>query len=348
MNLGKLKELKIDECSVLGTAYTQQLISLAAAAAVDPPNDGAAAAQEASKIFFSAFGTWRAGKEASEEAVEAVPPLDAVDEERGWFRALFKVLIDGPASLDREWLLLLSVDNNLLAAAQVLLSDDFGAKGTEPVEDDPQKRVVAEQSSSNSKLQALVSTLGAFMGRFRIIKDVHKSATSNAFSGCDTSPSAVVTDIVLKFMKDKSQYDREVAARVAISGVGGQKKREDEDEDDISKQYLVGILETSDDIDAEAFAHAAQEHNPPLYPHCIIMEAGERNLQTIYLHERPDEHAIRSMMTQVFQAAAYLHSRGIAHCDVKALNILRMESDRKLRLAQNSRRACYHQRCSTS
>ena len=38
------------------------------------------------------------------------------------------------------------------------------------------------------------------------------------------------------------------------------------------------------------------------------------------------------MMTQVFEAVAYLHSKNVAHNDLKALNILRMESDRRLRL----------------
>ena len=56
-------------------------------------------------------------------------------------------------------------------------------------------------------------------------------------------------------------------------------------------------------------------------------------MQVIFLHERPDEHQIRSMMTQVFEAVKHLHSKGIAHNDLKALNILRMDGgDKHLRL----------------
>ena len=38
------------------------------------------------------------------------------------------------------------------------------------------------------------------------------------------------------------------------------------------------------------------------------------------------------MMTQVFEAVAYLHSKNVAHNDLKALNVLRMANDRRLRV----------------
>ena len=44
----------------------------------------------------------------------------------------------------------------------------------------------------------------------------------------------------------------------------------------------------------------------------------------IHLHERPDEHQVRSMLHQVFEAVAYLHELGLAHNDLKLLNLLRM------------------------
>eukprot|EP00947_MAST-08B_sp_MAST-8B-sp1_P005922 g5922.t1 len=62
------------------------------------------------------------------------------------------------------------------------------------------------------------------------------------------------------------------------------------------------------------------------------MEAGERNLSAIYLHEKPDLHTIRSMFSQLFEAVDYLHSKNIMHGDLKLLNVVRFASDNRLRI----------------
>ncbi len=316
--------------------YAPQLTALVRAAAAA---DDSAAIVEKVSIFFGNYSAWRTGSDEAKTSMgaAAVPSDDATDEERGWFHRLFAtLLLNGHcerAAIDKEHLLLLAVDHALLAAVQVLLSEEFGAKGTTPVEGDvPQKRTVAKQSTSNAKLQSIISSLGAFMGRFRIGKDVHKSATSMAFACIDTQSEAAPNQ-VLKFMKDESQYKREILARQISGG------------ESLDPRFVVGIITTSSELDEQqqqrkkdtnsvalSFADEALKLNPPLHPHCIAMEAGERNLQVIFLHERPDEHQIRSMMTQIFEAVEYLHSKGIAHNDLKALNILRMNSDKRLRL----------------
>ena len=262
-----LDEFKYDSCPVFGADYEKQLRALTKAAA-DPFKDAMAEAS----TFFAVYSSWRSTSiEATTKCAEAVPQDDATDEERGWFRMLFTFLTRAPASMDKEWLLLAAVDHSLLAAAQVLLSREFGAQGTAPVEGDAQRRTVNKQSSSNAKLQALVSSLGAFMGRFRILKDVHKSATSKAFNVTDAK-SEKAPNAVLKSMMDEQQYHRELDARKV-------KKSADGTEETLNPEYVVGIVTTSDELGAEAFAKAA----PPLglYPYGIIMEAGERNLQVV-------------------------------------------------------------------
>ena len=169
-----LDNFECNQCPVFGADYEKQLRALTKAAA-DPFKDAMAEAS----TFFSAYAAWRSSKEATTKCAEAVPPDDATDEERGWFRLLFTVLTRAPASMDKEWLLLAAVDHSLLAAAQVLLSSEVGAQGTAPVEGDAQRRTVNTQSSSNAKLQSLVSSLGAFLGRYRVAegKALYASAT---------------------------------------------------------------------------------------------------------------------------------------------------------------------------
>ena len=58
---------------------------------------------------------------------------------------------------------------------------------------------------------------------------------------------------------------------------------------------------------------------PLLQPHIIVMPMGSRDLAVVALKEQlklPDIHGI---MGQVAKALAYLHTKRIAHADVKLL-----------------------------
>ena len=122
-------------------------------------------AQHAAEVF-SAYQSWQFSEEATTKCTETILPGDASTEERGWFEALFHVLVD-TAKMDKEWLLLLAADHSLFAAASVLI-ETFGAKGTAPVEGDKLRRVANEQTTAHVKLQKLLSSLGSFLGRFKI------------------------------------------------------------------------------------------------------------------------------------------------------------------------------------
>ena len=64
----------------------------------------------------------------------------------------------------------------------------------------------------------------------------------------------------------------------------------------------------------------------------IVMEKADRNLQEIYQKERPDVNMVRVLVKQLLEALRHLHSKGLAHLDVKALNIVRLARDNRLRL----------------
>ena len=66
--------------------------------------------------------------------------------------------------------------------------------------------------------------------------------------------------VVIKFMKDLQQCEREVAARRGLES-----------------DWVVGVEMTSEELGAEAFA--AEAIRLGYYPYGIVMVAGERNLQ---------------------------------------------------------------------
>jgi serine/threonine protein kinase len=64
----------------------------------------------------------------------------------------------------------------------------------------------------------------------------------------------------------------------------------------------------------------------------IVMEKADRNLLQIFQQERPNLNKIRGYVQEVLEALRHLHSKGLAHLDVKALNIVRLAVDNRLRL----------------
>jgi len=95
-----------------------------------------------------------------------------------------------------------------------------------------------------------------FLGRFKVVDpSIHQSATSKANTVLDTSQDGAPA-AVMKFLKDRTQYEREIAAR------GG----------GLDPAHVVGIVETSDGLDPARFKAEAEERD--LYEHGILMEAG--------------------------------------------------------------------------
>eukprot|EP00947_MAST-08B_sp_MAST-8B-sp1_P005371 g5371.t1 len=190
----------------------------------------------------------------------------------------------------------------------------------------------------------------------------HESATSKVIHALDiSSPNEAGGSngtaaggggaglaVVIKFMADPAQHRAELKTRdwaaddtgsdpTGRNGRGKQRHeisrcgRSGGKGSGLDPQYVVGVLASSDDAGLrDDFAEEALSQGH--YPQGIVMEAGERNLNAIYMHERPDIHSIRSMFAQVFSAVRHLHEQGVAHNDLKALNVLRFASDNRLRL----------------
>ena len=135
--------------------------------------------------------------------------------------------------------------------------------------------------------------------------------------------------VVIKLMKEKEQWERERDARA---------------ENNFNSNFVVLTLNDMPapfEIAAAVLARGgglgaiAKQYLPEgisLGVHAIIMDAADRNLQQIFLQERPDLNGVRAILQQIFEAVAHLHAEGLMHGDLKLLNVVRFRRDNRLRL----------------
>ena len=167
-------------------------------------------------------------------------------------------------------------------------------------------------------IKNVIDSIIQFCGRFKItsIKPEHKSATCIVLRSIDIFNDN--KNVIIKLMKNKDQYLKEVNIRENLR-----------DTNDI-----VNILfhSESPELINRWKEDAKNKLNYEEYIYGIVMDAGDRNLQTIYQHERPTINEIRVYVEQIFKGVSYLHDKDIMHGDIKALNIIRFISDNHLHL----------------
>ena len=123
--------------------------------------------------------------------------------------------------------------------------------------------------------------------------------------------------VVIKFMQDEQQWRRERDAREGF---------------ELESRFVVQALPAPPDDDfqraienLEGGLHKfVEKHLPPgitLGKRALVMDKADRNLLQIFQQERPGTDAVRSMARQVILAVQHLHQRGLAHGDIKALNV---------------------------
>ena len=144
--------------------------------------------------------------------------------------------------------------------------------------------------------------------------------------------------VVIKFMQDEQQWRRERDAREGF---------------ELESRFVVQALPAPPDDDfqlaienLEGGLHKfVEKHLPPgitLGKRALVMDKADRNLLQIFQQERPGLHAVRSMARQVILDVQHLHQRGLAHGDIKALNV---SPNRRARAPTVSHAASAHRRC---
>jgi serine/threonine protein kinase len=130
--------------------------------------------------------------------------------------------------------------------------------------------------------------------------------------------------VVLKFMKNKERFQREVDSRknhtLDLKYVVGITESYSEDEHPVFKT----ALESNQKRHAAALDSSTRLKDLSEYKYALAMPCADRNLDTIFRSERPDEFNIRDMAKDIADAIAHVHKNGLIHGDVKLLNAVRV------------------------
>ena len=176
-----------------------------------------------------------------------------------------------------------------------------------------------------------------FYGRYELQAGppLHRSATAIVVAATDDhsvslSSNSLVAErggeplttgmapVVLKFMMNMEQYDRELNLRQRYS---------------LDPKYILNVLTTMTSGDDESYEKAIHRRGYQLYRYCLVMPAADRTLKYILDSEHIagcDWEGIKLIASQLCHAVNYLHSKKILHGDLKPLNIVRMNGVIKL------------------
>lgn len=125
--------------------------------------------------------------------------------------------------------------------------------------------------------------------------------------------------VVLKFIKSKDQFDREVEGRAKVN---------------LSEEFVIPLCRHHDGDFDDFFMQEVNRIGYSKYRYCIVMPAADRDLAGIMLHElfivNRNWPIIIELLRQVLLSLEHVHSKGLIHGDVKPTNIMR--DDGKLKL----------------
>ncbi len=124
--------------------------------------------------------------------------------------------------------------------------------------------------------------------------------------------------VVIKWMKNKDEFEKEKYSRVVLKSVGS---------------TLVRLWEAYDPEGANEndrkFAQEYRQYSDE-YSYAIVMPFGDRNLDAIFRYEQPNEIGVRSILDQLCNCLLNLHTQGMIHGDLRMMNIVRFEGRKYL------------------
>ena len=298
-------------------------------------------------LFFKSILTKAAHADWLGEAVKATPKLAGFTDADGRravdvAHATCRRRMQESSWLCNRYELQLGPPEHLSATSVVIRADDHGDKlNYAQIFDDADK----DQSGTLElkELDVVAEELG--LSKDLIVSEASKlgSATStdggtaiihlrkDAFvSVCKKLLGDGPRQVVIKLMKDKVQWQREMESRSWEWNAADKKYVPSQNEEPLDAQYVVQAL----DAPTQAVMAAAVSESQLLqqlaekymdnasikeYAYPVVMDAANRNLAQIYLQERPGHDSLRDLARQIFEAVQHLHSRKakLMHGDLK-------------------------------
>jgi serine/threonine protein kinase len=166
---------------------------------------------------------------------------------------------------------------------------------------------IAEGADANSRLSLVVREIILFHKLYKINRKdphVHKSATCIVTSAEDYSTVEVITPVVLKFMRNKDQFERELAVRK-----------------ELDEHYVIGVIRFYNSETDAVFANAIKTFNNNVYtdyPYCIVLPRASRGLHEVITHDhiagvRDRILDVKAIMRHIAKALKHFHKKGTIH-----------------------------------
>lgn len=184
---------------------------------------------------------------------------------------------------------------------------------------DKDGRVALSIASPLCQYQMKIRTL--FLRKYEIFDvkhPIHISPTAMVHLVKEHVINGKVLNRALKFMSIKEQYLCEIETRKNES---------------FNTEYVIELKCAYDSMSDDIFKAELDKFGFNTYAYCIVMDAGEKDLETIILREdivAKDYDAIRLLTKQLAIAIQSLHDFGYIHGDIKPMNIMRIEGQIKL------------------
>ena len=132
----------------------------------------------------------------------------------------------------------------------------------------------------------------------------HMSATCKLHFACMFDEHGKSRNVAMKFMKNRDQFLSEITFRV-------DKK--------LDPQFVVDVI-CSFDSDADpAYRLEADRRGFAEYPYLVVMDAADRNFQSVLKHERLLESALRTKtcLFEIVTALQHMCEKGLVFADLK-------------------------------
>lgn len=221
------------------------------------------------------------------------------------------------------WTYLLCECEDKYADVVESILERYGARSTKSVQilcDAPDELGRSANLIASPECRRLLHARLHYFARYEFIAGpaAHESENSIVKFATDHGRIDGKRMVVLKFLKNRDQFEREVNLRTRVN---------------LSDDFIIPALESHDgDADPRYRAETLRKGFSE-YPYCVATAAGERDLLTIIQRERIAGHdysRIQPAALQVLKCVKHLHDFNLIHGDLKPSNVVRHAGKLKL------------------